>query len=332
MYAQSFKKIQLSSPELLSAKTVGIVTFGPTRDLSYTWWGKPYFVPEGANLPRDREIAEKEIRKWNRYIVVEDPRQADLVMALREWDHHTWRLGNATAVRLVIFRGGPEFERKAEILWSQQMDWVNAGALFSAVNLLCDFRRRVEKLSKANGQPPPRSAGECNVDEYSDNPYWELPKGNPLRDKMYAESITKELAHAPELMSAKTVAIVTFGRGEPKSSQFYDFGVNALRATDEVKEEIGRWKRYILVEDPRQADIVIAVREWGEKGICLISWGCTKYYIRSRLAVFKGGPNFDQDLELLWAYQDCLDRCSFFDAFRWDVDRLSKDAVKPHAP
>ena len=307
---------------------MGIVTFGPTSDLSYTWWGKPYFVPEGANIPRDREIAEKEIRKWNRYIVVEDPRQADLVMALREWDPHSWRLGNATAMRLVIFRGGPEFEQKAEILSAQQVDWINAGAQFSAVQLVCDFRRRVEKLSKANGQPPPRSAGECSVEEYTDNPYWELPKGNPLRNKMYAEPFSKELAHAPELLSAKTAAIVTFGAGMPKSSPFYDWGANALKATDEVKKEIRRWKRYILVEDPRQADIVIAVREWKEKGFCWISWGCTKTNILSRLAVFKGGANFDQDLEVLWADQDW----SSISLFRRDVDWLNKEPVKPDAP
>jgi hypothetical protein len=30
---------------------------------------------------------------------------------------------------------------------------------FNTVRLLCDFRRGLEKLSKANGQTPPRSAG-----------------------------------------------------------------------------------------------------------------------------------------------------------------------------
>jgi hypothetical protein len=117
-------------------------------------------------------------------------------------------------------------------------------------------------------------------------------------------------------------------RGVPKSSPFYDWSANALKATDEVKKEIRRWKRYILVEDPRQADIVIAVREWKEKGFCWISWGCTKTNILSRLAVFKGGANFDQDLEVLWADQDW----SSIYLFRRDVDWLNKEPVKPDAP
>ena len=51
----------------------------------------------------------------------------------------------------------------------------------------------------------------------------------------------------------------------------------------------------------RQADIVIAVRKWNHSRIL------GREYIASRLAVFEGGADFEQELKMLWAEESETD-------------------------
>lgn len=315
---QSLPKPRSDSADLLKATNVAIITFGPTPNRLCTWWGKPYFLPDGANVIRDREIVEAEINRWNQYTVVESPARADLVVALREWDHddcpgfcienYGW-----TGTRLLVFKGGPEFEEKAEALWAKQVEFVRDNAYMHAVWLICDFRETVEKLSKRKGRPRSPSSNRCDEDAYrSALPYWELPEGNPLRDKMYqpsfsklspdAPSYRKVPAHGPELLNAKTVAIILFGPGHPLSSKYYRDSTepNVLRERETVEKELKKSTHYKVIEDPRAADLVIAVRVWTEERKPLF-FGSSDYDDMSRLAVFKGGVTFDQAPEILWA-------------------------------
>ena len=313
--------IRVSRPDptyLLNARSVAIITFGTTQSRLYTWWGKPYFLPDGANVIRGREIVETEITRWNQYTLLEDPARADLVLALREWDrddcpyfcieNYGW-----TASRLVVLKGGMEFEQKAEAVWAKQIDDIRDDAYLNAVVLICDFRHAVEKLGRSQkGHPRLQAMKQCNEDAYRNAaPYWELPEGTPLRDTMYLPSFSdlhpevpsyrKVSAQGPELLNAKTVAIILFGHGHPLSSKYYSdpAQLNVLRTKETVEKELKKATHYKVVEDPRAADLVIAVRVWTEEYSSLF-W--TKhYYDSARLAVFKGGAAFDQTPEILWA-------------------------------
>src|SRR5215471_15761184 len=279
---QSLLKPRSDSPDLLNAKSVAIITLGPSQHRFLTWWGKQYFLPNGANVIRDRETLETEIRKWNQYTLVEDPERADLVIAFRGWDHNDCPgrcLGVGasgwTGSQLLVFKGGSEFEEKAEVFWAEQEDWIRDNAYEYAAMLICSFRDTVEKLSKRQGLLRSQSPGRCSVDAYRDAvPYWELPEGNPLREKMYeehfndihpdAKSFRKIRTQGQELLTAKSVAIVIFGHGHPSFKYLEYETPNALEAKDTVEKQIKKRNYYSLVDDPRDADLVIALRVWTE--------------------------------------------------------------------
>jgi len=91
-----------------------------------------------------------------------------------------------------------------------------------------------------------------------------------------------------------------------------------------VENEITKWKRYTLVDNPAQAEIVIAVREWNHTGIL------GRQHLVCRMAVFKGGADFEQKLEMLWAEEYETDFGSttkmITKDFRHVVEKLGKQA------
>jgi hypothetical protein len=342
-YLHSLMKPRSDAADLLNAKTVAIITFGPSRSQFFTWWGKPYFHPDGANVIRDREILETEIIRWNQYTLVKDPTSADLVIALREWDHEDcpgFCMEGITAwagSRLIVFKGGAEFEEKAEALWGKQKDSVRNDAYQYAAMLICDLRETIEKLGKRKGGLHSDSRGRCSVDTYRDAlPYWELPEGNPLRDRMYEPSFSEIEPDAlsfrkiplqdSELLRAATVAIILFGRGHSLSCKNCGASTpNVLTARETVENELKKATHYKIVEDPRTADLVMAIRVWTHEQHPIL-FGNSKFYDMARLALFKGGINFDQAPKILWADESGGDLYGMIHLFCKDINTFQKAA------
>jgi hypothetical protein len=137
------------SGDLLTAKTMAIVAFGPQPE-----GGTKGFIggmltgtspSKQANALRARKDVEGEVSKWKRYTLVATPAQADIVVAVREWNH-TGILGREhLACRMAVFKGGPDFERNLQMLWAEEYE-TDFGS--TAKIVAKDFRRVVEKLGK----------------------------------------------------------------------------------------------------------------------------------------------------------------------------------------
>jgi hypothetical protein len=137
------------STELLTAKTATVRAFGPETvgGMKGVLGSMLTKTPSNrlANVSRAKKDVEEVIRKWNVYALVENAEQADLVIAIREWNH-TGILGREHLVsRIAVFKGGTDFEQDLQMLWAEEYE-TDFGYTTKAVAK--DFRRVVEKLGK----------------------------------------------------------------------------------------------------------------------------------------------------------------------------------------
>jgi len=137
------------SAELLTAKTATVRAFGPESvgGMKGVLGGMLSKTPSNrlANVSRAKKDVEETIRKWNLYALVENAEQADLVIAIREWNH-TGIFGREHLVsRIAVFKGGTDFEQNLQMLWAEEYE-TDFGYTTKAVAK--DFRRVVEKLIK----------------------------------------------------------------------------------------------------------------------------------------------------------------------------------------
>jgi len=137
------------SAELLTARTVAVVSYGPQPEggtksvIGGMLTGMPSY--KQANAKRAKKDMESEISKWNRYTLVDNPAQADIVLAVREWNH-TRILGREyLASRVAVFRGGADFEQKLEMLRGGEYE-TDFGSTTKIIAK--DFRHVLEKLGK----------------------------------------------------------------------------------------------------------------------------------------------------------------------------------------
>jgi hypothetical protein len=137
------------SAELLKAKTAAVVSFGPqpesgTKAAVVNMLTKTS-SHKRANAQRAREDVEKQIRKWNRYALVDTPNQADIVIGVREWNHIGIFGRERLVCRMVVFKGGADFEQKLEMLWAEEYE-TDFG--YTTKLVAKDLQSVVEKLAK----------------------------------------------------------------------------------------------------------------------------------------------------------------------------------------
>jgi hypothetical protein len=309
---------------LMSAKTAAIVAQNGEVAQTGRWVMDP--SPERA-----ANALQKALQKWGRLAVVEDSVQADLVLLIIEGNRSSFLKKGELFEKLIVLPGGPGAVQEKTPLWQEEAKEGLGGR--PAGKLVEHLRKQVEDYEKAG--PPVMSVQDSHSEPAAPVVATTTPPtvapavslemktvsasetvapvnassttsavGGRLENRML-QPVPDKFVPSRDLLMAKTVAIVAFGPQPEGGTKGFIGGMltgttpskqaNALRARKDVEGEVSKWKRYTLVENPVQADIVVAVREWNHTGI----FG--REYLACRMAVFKGGPDFERDLQMLWA-------------------------------
>ena len=154
---------------LISAKTVAVLSFGPLKrkgnilDSLVVGDAPPW---ELADATRAQADAESVLRKWNRYSLVEDPRNADLLLVITVWNEVAEKVDRIQHQKLVsglkIYRGRTLFGKPQPHLWSG-VESAYTGR--STKRVFEHFRKDIEDLMKQSpeketaspAQPPPKT-------------------------------------------------------------------------------------------------------------------------------------------------------------------------------
>jgi hypothetical protein len=117
-------KMPLPIAELLAAKSIAVLTFGPEGAKGAKGFfgrmltGKSSMGRE-ASASTAKEEAVRGIKKWKRYTIVEDPASADLVLSVREWNGTRAFTGRPyVAVKAALIKGGPDLLERPRVLWA----------------------------------------------------------------------------------------------------------------------------------------------------------------------------------------------------------------------
>ena len=137
---------------LTSAKTVAVLSFGPLKRKgnildSFVVGNAPPW--ELADATRAQADAETVLRKWNRYSLVEDPRNADLLLVITVWNEVAEKVDRIQHQKLVsglkIYRGRTLFGKLQPPLWSG-VERAYTGR--STRHVVEHFRKDLEDLMK----------------------------------------------------------------------------------------------------------------------------------------------------------------------------------------
>jgi len=314
---------------LVSAKTVSIVSQVGEMAQTGRWIWDP-------NPERARNALQKELQKWGRLTMVEDASQADLVLVIIEGNRSSFLKKGELFEKLLVFPGGTAAPEGSPLWQEEAKEGVVAGRPVG--KLIEHLRKQIEEYEKSGS--PAMSAAASRASEpkampvvqqgapspadvdpagQASEPTEETPSkplaagdtrsldppvlGGHLENRML-QPIPDKFAPSAQLLTARTAAVVSYGPQPEGGTKGFVGGMltgtpahkqaNAKRAKKDMENEIRKWNRYTLVDDPTQADIVIAVREWNH--IRMLG----REYLASRVAVFKGGADFEPKLEMLW--------------------------------
>ncbi len=137
---------------LLSAKTIALLSFGPPKkkgdiiDSFLFGYAPPW---EWADATRARADVETALRMWNRYSLVEDPRDADLLLLITVWNEKAEKIGRVQHQDLIaglkIYRGRAFFGNPQVALW---LGKESAKSGRSTRRIFEKFRKDIEELMK----------------------------------------------------------------------------------------------------------------------------------------------------------------------------------------
>ena len=154
---------------LISAKTVAVLSFGPLKRKGTLF--ESFLVGDAppwelADATRARADAESVLRKWNRHSLMEDPRNADLLLVIMVWNEVADKVGRIHHQKLVsglkIYRGRTLFGKPQPPLWSG-VERAYTGR--STKHVVEHLRKDIEDLMKQSpqketaspAQPPPKT-------------------------------------------------------------------------------------------------------------------------------------------------------------------------------
>jgi len=139
-----------SFQKILSAKKVFLTIADPSTEGTSGLFSSP----SENRQPASGELA-KAIRKWNRFTIVHDVSEADLVLVIVEWeDFHSW--GKTVACRdwLLVFDGGSLPTTKSRPLWQGDREqWGKWGGCSGGGEPGKQPTKEIEGAEKAAGHP-----------------------------------------------------------------------------------------------------------------------------------------------------------------------------------
>ncbi len=207
-------------------------------------------VPGASNLARESKLkaeAEKELRQENYFDVLSDPNEADLVLLVLSGEKTAW---SPSVFVPAVLR--PQLWETSEVLgvllrgkgWSVVPLWISERSETRDVVSL--FQKKLKKAGKTRIEQPSKVEG----------PDQQQSRGT--------ESVTGDNNVWSQVLTAKTVALLYFfpdraqgsSSPEPPTSRPSAGGLS-------VQESFRNWRRFELIEDPAQADLVVIVyRDW----------------------------------------------------------------------
>ena len=350
---------------LVSAKTIAVVSKLGEVAQTGRWVMDP-------NPERARNALQKALQAWGRFTIVEDTAKPDLVLLLVEGNRSGFIKKGELFEKLLVFPGGSAGTQQTAVLWQDEakegFSGRPAGKLVErfrkqieeyekstpAVTVQPQVASRpgensttppntapVAEAGAPSREQQPEASGEPKAEQHaaslskSDHPAQPTNFGSRLESRML-EPVPEKFVPSAELLTAKTATVRAFGPegvggmkgvlGGMLSKTPSNRLANVSRAKKDVEEAIRKWNLYALVENAEQADLVIAIREWNHTGI----FG--REHLVSRIAVFKGGTDFEQNLQMLWAEEYETDFGYTTKAvakdFRRVVEKLSKETEK----
>lgn len=104
-----------------------------------------------ANVDEAMKELTKAIERWARFVIVpDDPKKADLVLVVMEWeDAHSWGKEIACRDQLFVFDGGQLPNEKSEPIWTGDPErWGKWGGCSGAGQPVKELRKEIEKAEK----------------------------------------------------------------------------------------------------------------------------------------------------------------------------------------
>ncbi len=312
---------------VVSAKSVAIISrLGEVAQTGRLMWD--------PNPDKAKDKLEKAVRAWGRLTIVDDPAAADLVLVIVEGNRSSFLKQGELYEVLLAFPGGSSESEDSQPLWQQEAKEGFGGR--PADKLLERFRKYVEGLDKslpstaivstgpqsetnpAKAEPASAPPPEIAVSQQPETQALTPQEGKPLPDVHVSGALETWMADSypgddkmpmpiAELLAAKSIAVITFGPEGAKGAKGF-FGrmltgkssmlreASASSAKEEALKRIKSWKRYIIVEDPTSADLVLTAREWNETAPF-----SGRPYVGGKVALLKGGPDVLEKPQVLWA-------------------------------
>jgi len=152
--SQAAKESSAPSPaqmqKIVAAKSVFLqIARSSSEGTVLSFWG----VRTAAYVPAFEELS-KAVRKWKRFVIVDDVSKADLVLVVVEWeDFHRW--GRTVVCRdwLLVFDGGALPTEKSQPLWQGDREqWGQFGGCSGAGQPVKELRKVIEKAEKAESR------------------------------------------------------------------------------------------------------------------------------------------------------------------------------------
>ena len=137
---------------LISARTVAVLSFGPLKRKGTLF--ESFLVGDAppwelADATRARKDVEDTLRKWKRYSLAEDPRNADLLLVITVWNEMAEKIDRIQHQKLIsglkIYRGRTLFGKSQPPLWSG-VESAYTGR--STKHVVEHFRKDMEGLMK----------------------------------------------------------------------------------------------------------------------------------------------------------------------------------------
>jgi tetratricopeptide (TPR) repeat protein len=287
-----------------------------------------------------QEYLEKEIGKWGRFTVIDDPAKADLVLVLFEGNRSQGRGGVIRTAMLVVFPGGPPPKRGDIPIWR---DDENGGALIpttAAPKVVGKLRSHIENLEKTTAHvdltvlcaPAPAPSASVAASTAQGAPGNAEGSGTaqaPVVNTIAAAQ-EEQLPPRPEkyfnplevIAKAKTYTIRGSGGEGGRSGLDKHLGIFGREGSDvhesmgEIFKQMTEWGRLQYVDEVTKADITILVDQWDENAGSRYS-----HVVKSVVRVAEGGVAFQRHDPSLWGSgTQLVDTKHMIDLLRTDVE------------
>jgi hypothetical protein len=307
---------RLRGLQLLNAKTVFLTVRLESEAL------------EGPKPGDRREKTARQSLDWavyweTRLKAVKSRKDADLTFLLAEGngfrDSHL-----VSRKKLFVFPPGPE-DKNPPPIWESDWHEGEIDSDSSAENAVAEFRDELEKI-----KPEIWIGAQCDCQQ---------PQDDASPDSL---TLTPE-ERRDALISAKTVAVLSFGplkrKGDMGDSFFFGNAppwelADATRARKDVEDTLRKWKRYSLVEDPRNADLLLVITVWNE--IAAKIDRIQHQRLISGLKIYRGRTLFGKPQPSLWSGAESAytgrSTKHVVEHFRKDIANLIKQSPEKAGP